>query len=437
MNRRDFHRSVAAFAGMAVMPGPFAWFDVPRVNGARLNRHIGELAAIGGAHGDVGAQRVAYTDLDRQGRDYAITLMRAAGLDVHIDAAANLVGTRTGKKPLKPLVLGSHIDTVPAGGNYDGVVGSLGAIEVVHTLSEQKVLTDHPLEVIIFQNEEGGTTGSRILAGEFPASALALKSQSGKTFAEGIRFLGGDPSRLSDVVRKPGAVEAYLELHIEQGGVLEAESIQIGVVEGIVGIRRWEVTVEGFANHAGTTPMNQRRDALLTAARMIDEVNRIALSIPGRHVATVGRIAVEPGAPNVIPGVARFTIEVRDLDAARIDELEQRIRSAAADIAGRSSTNVALGASSYSDDPAPTDPRVRDVIEREAQALGSSTKRLPSGAGHDARPFARLGPMGMIFVPSIGGISHSPRELSRPEDITRGADVLLRAVLALDEGALE
>jgi beta-ureidopropionase / N-carbamoyl-L-amino-acid hydrolase len=433
MNRREFHRSMIGLSGLAFVRDPWSWFDTPRVNGARLNEHIAALARIGGAHGDVGAQRVGYTDFDRQGRDYVMDLMRNAGLEVHIDHAANLVGRRAGKKAaLKPLVLGSHIDTVPAGGNYDGVVGSMGAIEVIQTLSEKNVRTNHPLELIIFQNEEGGTTGSRILAGEFPAETLNQKSQSGKTFGEGIRFLGGNPERLSEVIRKPGDVAAYLELHIEQGGLLDAEKIQIGVVEGIVGIRRWEVTVEGFANHAGTTPMNQRRDALLGAARMIDEVNRIALSIPGRHVATVGRIAVEPGAPNVIPGIVRFTIEVRDLDASRIDELERRIKAGAAQVAQASNVTMTLGPSSYSDDPAPTDARLRDIIEREAKALGFSTKRLPSGAGHDARPFARLGPMGMIFVPSIAGISHSPKEFSRPEDITRGADVLLRTLLALD-----
>jgi N-carbamoyl-L-amino-acid hydrolase len=434
MDRRQFHYSLGALAAHAALRNWSASKVAPRVNGARLNRNITALAAIGGASGERGSQRVAYTELDRQGRAYVQELMRAAGLQVRIDAAANLVGTRAGRRTdVPPIVLGSHIDTVPNGGNYDGVVGSLGAIEVMHTLIEQNVRTEHPLEVIIFQNEEGGTIGSSLIAGDFPAANLEQKSQSGPTIREGIRLLGGDPDRLNEVVRAPGSIAAYLELHIEQGGTLERERIHIGVVEGIVGLRWFEVTVEGFANHAGTTPMDQRQDALLTAARVIDAINSIARSIPGRHVATVGKIAAEPGATNVVPGVARFSIDIRDLAATRLDELEQRIQTRARELAQEAGTTISFRRT-FQDEPAPTDPRLRAVIEREARNLGLTTRQLPSGAGHDAAPMSRLGPMAMIFVPSVRGISHSPREYSHPEDIVRGADVLLATLIVVDKG---
>jgi N-carbamoyl-L-amino-acid hydrolase len=434
MDRRQFHYSLAAVAAQAALREWPRFERAPRVNGARLNRHIAGLAAIGGASESRGSQRVAYTEFDRQGRAYVLELMRAAGLGVRTDAAANLVGRRAGRRnSLTPIVLGSHIDTVPNGGNYDGVVGSLGAIEVAQTLVEQDIGTEHPLEVIIFQNEEGGTIGSSIIAGDFPAANLELQSQSGPTIREGIRLLGGDPERLHEVVRAPGSITAYLELHIEQGGTLDRERINVGIVEGIVGIRWFEVTVQGFANHAGTTPMDQRQDALLTAARVIDAINSIARSIPGRHVATVGKIAAEPGATNVVPGVARFSIDIRDLALGRLDELEQRIQATANQLARDAGTTISFRRT-FQDEPAPTDPRLRALIEREARNLRFTTRQLPSGAGHDAAPLSRLGPMAMIFVPSVRGISHSPREYSHPEDITRGADLLLASVLAVDKG---
>jgi N-carbamoyl-L-amino-acid hydrolase len=358
--------------------------------------------------------------------------MSAAKLDTSIDAAGNIIGRRPGSaNNLAPLLIGSHIDSVPEGGNYDGVVGSLSAIEVAQTLAENNFTTRHPLEVIIFQNEEGGLIGSRAIDGELTETELDLVSRSGKTIREGIRFLGGDPTKLADVRRKRGDVAAYLELHIEQGGILEAEQIDIGVVEGIVGINWWDVTIEGFANHAGTTPMNKRQDALLAAAKFIEAVNRIVTSIPGRQVGTVGRIQALPGAPNVIPGKVVVSLELRDLDAAKIQMLYERIYAEAQQIAAASRTKFGFKEINVNI-PAPTDARVRASIFESAKELGLSTKLMPSGAGHDAQDMARLAPVGMIFVPSVGGISHSPREFSRPTDIRNGANVLLHTLLKLD-----
>jgi len=315
INRREFN------AGLLTGACAFALRDfVPpaplRVNGARLNQHLQELAEFG-KNPQGGVSRVAYSEADRQGREYVIGLMHAAKLDVSVDAAGNLVGRRAGSdNSLKPILFGSHIDSVPEGGNYDGDVGSLGAIEVVQTLAEHNVTTRHPLEVIIFQNEEGGLYGSEALLGVLDEKALERVSNSGKTIREGIKFIGGDPAKLASVKREKGSIAAYLELHIEQGGTLEAEKIDIGVVEGIVGINQWEVTIQGFANHAGTTAMNNRRDALLAAAKFVEAVNRVATSVPGRQVGTVGRIQAFPGAPNVIPGKVVLTLELRDLDAS-------------------------------------------------------------------------------------------------------------------------
>ncbi|OGU17165.1 MAG: Zn-dependent hydrolase [Gemmatimonadetes bacterium RIFCSPLOWO2_12_FULL_68_9] len=405
----------------------------PRVNGERLNAHLEALAAFGKtARG--GVARLAYSEEDRQARDYIASLMKGAGLQVSIDAAGNIVGRRNGRDPhLPPLVLGSHIDSVPDGGKYDGNVGSLGAIEVAQTLSEQGLTLRHPLEVIIFQNEEGGLIGSTALLGELTEILLDQRSRSGKTIREGVVFLGGDPAALEKVKRQRGSIASYLELHIEQGGILDAEKLDIGVVEGIVGIKWWEVTIDGFANHAGTTPMNQRQDALLAAARFIESVNRIVRSVPGRHVGTVGRIQALPGAPNVIPGRVVASLELRDLEETKIDMLFQKIEAEARAIAKESGTTFGF-APLHVNAPAPTDPRVREAIEKNVRALGLTSKVMPSGAGHDAQNMSRLGPAGMIFVPSARGISHSPLEFSRPSDITNGANVLLRTVIALDRG---
>jgi len=320
MNRRDFNRAMLAAAGGYAF-APHQASVNPRVNGKRIVDHLTALSEFG-KNPQGGVSRVAYSEADRQGRDYVMGLMRAAALDVSIDAAGNIVGRRAGSDPaLNPLLMGSHIDSVPEGGNYDGDVGSLSAIEVAQTLADNKLTTRHPLELIIFANEEGGTIGSHAISGELSERQLALVTTSGKTIRDGIKFIGGDPDKLASIRRKRGDIHAYLELHIEQGGILDTEKIKIGVVEGIVGIRQWEVRIEGFANHAGTTPMNQRRDAMLAAARFIEAVNRVVTSVPGRQVGTVGKIQALPGAYNVIPGKVVLGLELRDLDAAKVQML--------------------------------------------------------------------------------------------------------------------
>jgi N-carbamoyl-L-amino-acid hydrolase len=406
-----------------------------RVNGRRIVEHLNRLAEFG-KNPQGGVSRVAYSEADRLGREYVFGLMQRAKLEVSIDAAGNIIGRRAGSdNSVKPILFGSHIDSVPEGGNFDGVVGSLGAIDVAQTLAENNIVTRHPIEVVIFQNEEGGLIGSRAMDGELTEKELDLVSRSGKTIREGIKFLGGDPTKLSGVKRRRGDIAAYLELHIEQGGILESEKIDIGVVEGIVGINWWDVTIEGFANHAGTTAMNNRQDALLAAAKFIEAVNRVVTSVPGRQVGTVGRIQALPGAPNVIPGKVILSLELRDLDAAKIEMLYQKIRTEADRIATANKVKFDFKEINVNI-PAPTDPRIRALIDQSAKELGLSTKQMPSGAGHDAQDMARLAPVGMIFIPSVGGISHSPKEFSRPADIANGANVLLGAVLKVDQTEL-
>lgn len=430
INRRHFNYGLVVSLG-ALPLRSFLPQAPLRVNGKRIMDHILALAEFG-KNPQGGVSRVAYSDADKQGREYVLGLMRAAKLDVTVDAAGNLIGRRAGSAAgLAPLLIGSHVDSVPEGGNYDGVVGSMGAIEVAHTLAENNVTTRHPLEVVIFQNEEGGLIGSRAMDGELTEKELDLVSRSGKTIREGIKFIGGDPSKLADVGRKKGDIAGYLELHIEQGGTLDTEKINIGVVEGIVGINWWDVTIEGFANHAGTTAMNNRQDALLAAAKFIEAVNRIVTSVPGRQVGTVGRINALPGAPNVIPGKVVLSLELRDLDAAKINMLFEKIQAEAQKIAADSKTKFDFKEINVNI-PAPTDAKIRSLISEAARELNLTTKQLPSGAGHDAQDMARLGPVGMIFVPSVAGISHSPREFSRPEDIANGANVLLHTLLKLD-----
>ena len=430
MNRREFNSSLASVVPASFLNRLQTTSDL-RVDGERLNARLTELARFG-ATPEGGTHRVAYSDADLEARSYVMGLMRDARLEVNIDAAANIVGRRPGSDVrLKPLALGSHIDSVPSGGKYDGQVGSMGAIEVVRTLESRNVRLRHPLEVIIFQNEEGGTVGSTAIARGLTETELNLVSNSRKSIRDGIKFLGGDPDRVSNVVRKKGDLAGYLELHIEQGGILHQEKINIGVVEGIVGVFWWDVTIEGFANHAGTTPMNQRRDALLAASKYIDAVNRVVTSIPGRQVGTVGKMQAFPGAYNIVPGKVTTSLGLRDLDAGKVQALYEKVQTEVRQIEGLTGTKFSFKQVTSSQ-PAPTDKNFMRMIEQSATGLSLTAKVLPSGAGHDAQEIAHLCPIGMIFIPSRDGISHSPLEFSEPQHITNGANVLLQTLLKLD-----
>ncbi|MGB5654718.1 MAG: Zn-dependent hydrolase [Robiginitalea sp.] len=424
----------------------FLWLALPvfsyaqppyEVNADRLNQTLEELAGFG-RNSDGAPNRVAFSDGDLKAHVYVRELMNQAGLETSIDPAGNIIGRREGKNPgLKPLALGSHIDMVPLGGNYDGCVGSMAAIEVAKTLEEKEIHLQHPLEVIIFTDEEGGLTGSRALAGALKKQALEVVNSTGYSMGAGIERLGGDTARLAEAIRPRGSLAAFLELHIEQGGILDREKIDIGVVEGIVGLRWWDVTISGMANHAGTTPMRLRQDALLASARFIQAVNEEALKMEGSQVATVGRIQAAPGAPNVIPGKVVLSLEIRDLSDAVIDALYKNITNRAEEIAKSSGTTIDFKVLDATGRPALTAPFIQNEIGKAADALKLSRKQMQSGAGHDAQDMALICPVGMIFIPSKNGISHSPDEYSSPEDIANGANTLLNTLLQLDSSISE
>ena len=412
----------------------------------RLRATLDKLSEFGRPPGGTfadGVTRLGFSDEDLAARAWVMGLLREAGLEVRVDPAGSIFGRRAGTENLPVILFGSHIDSVPRSGNFDGDVGSMGALEVMRALNDNGIRTRHPLEFVIWTNEEGhhfgkGLFGSSAAAGLLPPDVLERRDEQGMSVADWLRRYGQDPARFSEARIPKGKLAAYLELHIEQGGVLDEKKIQIGVVEGIVGIRWWTCVATGFANHAGTTPMNRRQDALAATARAAlavrEEVRRPDVSgrgDPGRQVGTVGYVKVEPGARNIIPGRVEFPVELRDLDDAVIDRIWARIEKRFAEIAADEKVKIEC-APLQADHPALTDAAVRDTIREAARAAGFTTLDMPSGAGHDAQQIARLAPIGMIFVPSRDGISHSPREFSSWEDIARGAEVLYRTVLLLD-----
>ena len=406
------------------MPAPL------HVNGARLNGWLAKFDSIGRT--PTGINRVAYSDADLAGRTFTLGLFREAGFTPRIDAAGNIFGRLEGTdRSLKPILIGSHVDSVTDGGNFDGPVGSFSGIEVARSLREQGVRLRHPVDVVVWSNEEGGTIGSKCAIGHITPADLDKVARSGKKIGEGIGLVGGNVARLSDAVLHKGDLTCYIELHIEQGGLLEKAGLQIGVVEGIVGLRWFEITVTGFSNHAGTTPMDQRQDAMLAAAKFAVAINEAVRSVPGRTVATVGRMTVTPNTTNVIPGQVVLTVDLRDLDQTKIEHFSGRFEQLGREIGTATGTTFTFNRTVDSA-PAISDPQVMGWVDGAAAALGFTRQRMPSGAGHDAQEIAQIAPMAMIFVPSVGGISHSPREFTKPEDVVNGANVLLNTVLAAD-----
>ncbi len=405
-----------------------------RIDAARLRQSLERLGEIGRrAGGDFasGVSRYAYSDADIAGRAYVMDLMRAAGAEPTIDAAGNIHARRAGAGAgLRPILVGSHVDSVPNGGNFDGALGSLAAVEILRTLHDRGVTLRHPLDVVIWSNEEGGTIGSGLAAGILRPQVLDV-TLNGILRRDGLRRIGGDPDRLEEAKIPKGSIHAYLELHIEQSGRLEQAGVKIGVVDGIVAIDEYQAEIVGVPNHAGTTPMAERHNALLAAAKLIETVQEEVTREPGRQVGTVGHLEVFPNVRNIVPGRAVCSIELRDLGAAKIGAIAARIEARAKAIA--TDTGTAITITAIEKDPAAlADPAIQRQIEAAAASLGFSAMHLPSGAGHDAASMAQVGPMGMIFVPSVGGVSHSPRELTAWADCANGADVLLQTLLRVD-----
>jgi N-carbamoyl-L-amino-acid hydrolase len=442
LTRRDFLAAAAAATVPRPVPGGRLHAQTrPAIDPNRLQTRLERLSVFGRPGGgtfEAGVSRVAYSDADLAARAWLTDEIKAAGLVPRVDPAGNVFArwpevASSGARPA--ILFGSHIDSVPNGGNFDGDLGTLAALEVIQACQAAKMTPRHPLELVLWAHEEStafgrGTAASRIVAGDLQAGDLD-QVWNGLRRADGIRRIGGDPGRIEEAVRKPGAWHAYLELHIEQGGTLEKSGTPIGIVEGIVSIHRYDVTVTGFANHAGTTPMSERRDAMLAASRLVVLVNEIVRQRPGRQVGTVGRLEVTPNSPNVIPGRVVLSVELRDLSERTLRGMGEEILDRAGTIARETGTEVTMKLASRNP-PALAHAGMQSAIGRAADALGLQAARLPSGAGHDAQMIAALCPMGMIFVPSIGGISHSPLERTTWEDCARGAAVLLGAVLDID-----
>jgi len=403
-----------------------------RANVGRIDDRIISLSEYG-ALPDGGVNRMAFSEADIKARLYIIGIMKNAGLEVSIDPAGNIIGRRAGSiSDLTYISFGSHIDSVPSGGIYDGAAGVLVAIECIELMNENNVLTRHPLEVIVFTDEEGGLIGSMSMNGTITEKDLNRTSNSGKIIRQGIKDVGGDPERIKDARRVKGEIAAFLELHIEQGAILYNEGLEIGVVEGIVGIETWAVTVEGKANHAGTTPMNMRTDALIAASHLVISVNEIIKSIPGNQVGTVGKISVEPGASNVVPGRVQLTIELRDLSGEKIFKVFEKISVRMIEIEEETGTIITCK-KDHTNIAALMDKNIREMLTESAEELGLKYKQMPSGAGHDAQAIAKIAPAGMIFIPSKDGISHSPGEFSFVNDIASGASVMYHTILKLDK----
>ena len=404
------------------------------VNENRIKINWEKLKEYGYNEVTGGNDRIAFSEHNLRALDYLEKKLKSMGLKTKRDAAGNLISLREGKdKKLKPIAFGSHIDAVPNGGHFDGQVGVLASIECIETIIENEIETSHPLELIIFSNEEGGVLGSRALAGSLTTESLKVVTASGLTNSEGIKKLGGDPSDILNIKRQPQSLHAFLELHIEQGSLLYDQNLDIGVVEGIVGLRWWDVEIVGSSNHAGTTPMNKRKDAMIAAANFILNVNKIVKSIPGTQVGTVGRIKSFPGAPNVIPGKVVLSLELRDLSEKKLDSIFNLIEKNSKEIEKKTQTNFSFYPISATGKAALTDPKVQKTIQDEAKKINLKTILMPSGAGHDAQEMTHIAPTGMIFIPSKNGISHSPDEFSSMDDIKNGAQVLLNTILKIDK----
>jgi beta-ureidopropionase / N-carbamoyl-L-amino-acid hydrolase len=376
-----------------------------------------------------------------QGRAWLAEEFKAAGLAVEVDVGGNLIGRTPGTgRGLGALVAGSHSDTVPSGGRFDGMLGLLAALEAAQAIREQKVSLKHPLEVVDFLAEEPSDfgiscVGSRSWAGVLTASDLARSLPSKGTLASAIDSVGGRAEQLGKAVRSQGSVAAYVELHIEQGLVLAERKAEIGVVTAIVGIRRHEVTVEGRADHAGTTPMSLRRDALVGAAgfiRAVDELARLRPSQSAYLVATVGKLSLAPNAINAVPGSVRMILETRSTDETALLQFEQELwKQTEGELNDR---GLRLTRSLLSQTlPTACSSSIQNTIEEACVAAGFNSTRLPSGAGHDGVFVARIAPMGMIFVPCREGRSHAPEEWAEPTDCANGARVLAETLILLDK----
>jgi hydantoinase/carbamoylase family amidase len=425
MQRNQRTRTAAAWSGATV-------------NKRRLMRDLNSIGRIGlGSHGAV--TRLVFSVKELRSRQVLIHLMRQAGLKIHIDAIGNIFGRLDGENPSAPAVLaGSHLDTVIHGGKYDGPVGVIGALEAVRTIRENDIAVKSPLEVVCFVGEESSrfgfsTLGSSLLAGEVQPEDLAnAVDQQGTRLADVLAGLGISRRNLRAIKRNPKGLKAYLELHIEQGPILEAKKKRIGLVTAIAAPSRFRIVFTGQADHSGTTPMDMRKDALVAAAQLIEFVEktcrRFASMARGRVVGTVGALKIEPGVINAVPGRSELAVDIRGITARSKDQVAQRVKQEARAIARARGIGVEI-LPIREEDPVPLDKRLLRTTQALCDLKGLDYEIMPSGAGHDAMQMAKITPAGMIFIPSTSGISHNPLEWTDPEDICLGTQLLMETMI--------
>jgi len=414
---------------MASPPAPSSEL---RIDIDRLIDRLAALAEIGAIEGTHGCARLALTDEDRAGRDLVVSWMRDLGLEITIDGIGNVVGVMDGEGDGPPVMTGSHIDTVRTGGRYDGNLGVLAGLEVIETLQSAGVTPARDLAVAFFTDEEGARFPPDMLGSLVYADGMGVEEAHAIVGIDGA-VLGEELDRIGylGAAPLPGQVpHAFVELHVEQGPVLETDGVTIGAVTGVQGISWTEVTVTGQSNHAGTTPMHLRKDPSVVAVRTAAFVRELADDLGAPQVATVGRMELHPNLVNVVPASATFTIDLRHTDNAVLVEAEQRTHAFLAAAAADEGCTVETRSLARFD-PVAFDDRVVGTVELAAAAHGHSVMRMPSGAGHDAQMLARVCPTGMVFVPSVDGLSHNPAEYTAPADLEAGANVLLRVMLDL------
>jgi N-carbamoyl-L-amino-acid hydrolase len=406
----------------------------PKLSDRHLLATLDDLARIGAIDGG-GCARLALTDEDKAGRDRVVGWMKALGLEVRIDAIGNVIGLRAGRENLAPVMAGSHIDTVRTGGRYDGNYGVLAGLEVVRALNAAQITTRRPIAVAFFTNEEGARFQPDMMGSLVYAGGLGLNEAYAAADKDGVA-VGDELRRIGYLgAARPGALRphAFLELHIEQGPILDEAQVRIGVVESVQGISWTEYTVTGVSNHAGTTPMRLRRDAGYLAASVNLFARKLAWEMGGNQVATVGALTLRPNLINVVPNRAVFTVDLRNTDEARLKEAEAWVAAHIAEVAAAERVEVAARVLARFE-PVIFDASLVGRVEHHARALGLSTRRMPSGAGHDAQMMQRLCPTAMIFVPSVAGLSHNVQEHTEAADLVAGAEVLLNLMLELAEG---
>lgn len=407
-----------------------------QVNTKRIEKDFVNIAEFGRLSNG-GVTRLAFSQEDLQARDYLKKAMEEIGLKVTIDPFGNMRGRREGKRDLAPVMIGSHLDTVPNGGNYDGVLGVIGALEVIRVLNDEGIVTKRPIEVVNFSCEESsrfraGTLGSKFLVGKISVEDIKkYVDKDGISLYDALKSWGLDPEEMPKYQLKKDDLYAFLELHIEQGPVLEKENLQVGIVTAIAAPTRFRVAVKGRADHSGNTPMYMRKDALTAASELILAVERIAASEAGeRTVGTVGYINVVPGAMNVIPGEVELGIDIRDINSADKKVAVAKVKEAIEKI--KEKRNLEINYTIIADEePVVLSEKIINFLEEEAKEAGLRYIKMPSGAGHDAMHMTEVTNVGMIFIPSIDGVSHNIKEFSRLEDMARGTELLLKTTLKL------